>query len=162
MKIFPAHETSRVTDARSAGTERAVKKGPKGNGKARGAPPKPKLSESDIREKLASHVETSNTAKSGVLKKNSQKMGDGFLNSEIKPELKPVPAAQVPKAAAAQEQVETPAAEKEKTHLLRPDVSLNDPKDPAVQEKLKTVLSTGAFNFNPKEREALDKILNGN
>lgn len=39
------------------------------------------------------------------------------------------------------------------------DVGLNDPNDPATVGKLKSVLSKGAFNFNPKEREALEKIL---
>jgi|SRR5690606_34293506 len=39
------------------------------------------------------------------------------------------------------------------------DVGLNDPNDPATVGKLKSVLTKGAFNFNPKEREALEKIL---
>jgi hypothetical protein len=45
------------------------------------------------------------------------------------------------------------------SHLLMSDVKLNDPNDPTTQEKLKSILSKGAFNFNPREREALDKIL---
>ena len=40
------------------------------------------------------------------------------------------------------------------------DVKLNDPKDPGTQEKLKSVISKGAFSFNPKERDVLEKILN--
>lgn len=39
------------------------------------------------------------------------------------------------------------------------DVGLNNPDDPATVGKLKSVLTKGAFNFNPKEREALEKIL---
>lgn len=39
------------------------------------------------------------------------------------------------------------------------DVGLNDPNDPATVGKLKSVLTKGAFNFNPKEREALERIL---
>lgn len=159
MKIFPTHETSKIADTRNSASGAAVKKG--GGGKKKSAPVKPAISESEIREKVASQVETSNTAKSGILKKNSQKLGEGFMNGEIKPQLKPVPAAPAAPAAEKIEKVEN--VEKEETNLLlKPDVSLNNPKDPAVQEKLKTVLSTGAFNFNPKEREALDKILNAN
>ena len=44
-------------------------------------------------------------------------------------------------------------------HLLKTDVQLNNPGDPVTAEKLKSVLTTGAFNFNPKEREVLSKIL---
>ena len=39
------------------------------------------------------------------------------------------------------------------------DIKKNDPNAPETREKLKTILSTGAFSFNPKEREALQKIL---
>ena len=39
------------------------------------------------------------------------------------------------------------------------DVGLNDPNDPTTVGKLKDVLSKGAFSFNPKERETLEKIL---
>lgn len=44
-------------------------------------------------------------------------------------------------------------------HLLKSDVQLNSPEDPVTAEKLKAVLSAGAFNFNPKERDVLAKIL---
>jgi hypothetical protein len=44
-------------------------------------------------------------------------------------------------------------------HLLKSDVQLNKPDDPVTAEKLKSVLDKGAFNFNPKEREVLEKIL---
>lgn len=39
------------------------------------------------------------------------------------------------------------------------DVKKNDPNAPETREKLKKILSTGAFSFNPKERDALSKIL---
>jgi len=159
MKIFPTQETSRISDTRSTGEGESVKR----KGKKKAAPVKPSISETEIREKLASHVETSNTAKSGIMKKNAQKLGDGFMNPEAKPLMKmekPAMAeAKEPKAIS--EEAETEVS-KGDAHLLKTDVNLNDPKDPATQEKLKTVLSTGAFNFNPREREALDKILNGN
>lgn len=47
----------------------------------------------------------------------------------------------------------------ENDHVLKSDVQLNSPDDPVTAEKLKSVLSNGAFNFNPKEREVLSKIL---
>lgn len=50
---------------------------------------------------------------------------------------------------------------KSEDHLLKSDVQLNDPEDPATSEKLKTALSNGSFNFNAKEREVLSKILEG-
>lgn len=39
------------------------------------------------------------------------------------------------------------------------DVNKNDPADSITQDKLKQVLRTGAFNFNEKERNALQEIL---
>lgn len=44
-------------------------------------------------------------------------------------------------------------------HLLKSDVQLNNPEDPVTSEKLKSVLTTGAFNFSSKERDVLAKIL---
>lgn len=43
---------------------------------------------------------------------------------------------------------------------LKSDVEANDPNDTNVQEKLKSILKTGAFNFSQKEKEALGQILN--
>lgn len=155
MKIFPTQETSKVAGGRSTGEGTSVKRnGPKG--KKRATPvEKPQVGESEIREKLAAHVETSNTAKSISQKKNTQKLGDGFMNPEAKPV---VPA--VPEASSTEVAPESDSSTKD--HLLKSDINLNDPKDPSTQEKLKTVLSSGAFNFNARERETLDKILNGN
>jgi len=155
MKIFPTQETSRISDTRGTGEGESVKR----KGKKMVKPSvKPSISENEIRNKLAAHVETSNTAKSGILKKNAQKLGDGFMN----PEMKPLVAKEAPATTVAAAPVEEKEKTSDEAHLLKTDVNLNDPKDPSTQEKLKTVLSTGAFNFNPKEREALDKILNGN
>jgi ribosomal protein S24E len=106
---------------------------------------KPSVSDSEIRDKLAAHVETSNTAKM-QMKKNNQKFGDSFLNESK------IPAKIVRREAIAEE---APAESSPSS-----DIALNDPKSPETQEKLKSVLSKGAFNFNSKEREALDKILN--
>lgn len=39
------------------------------------------------------------------------------------------------------------------------DVKSNDPNSSVTKDKLKDILRTGAFQFNPKERETLAKIL---
>lgn len=138
MKIFSPQESS--TPTKTSGSPKTRKKEVR---------EKEAISEAEIREKLAANVETSNTAKSKVLSQNSKQLGSGFLNGDKAPEPKILP---------------TPEEEKnsvKEAHLLMSDVKLNDPKDPGTQEKLKSVISKGAFNFNPKEREALDKILNG-
>lgn len=124
MKIFFPPESSASPEAVE------VKKNGKGKKRAAVAP-KLEVSDRDIREKLASHVETSNTAKSQVLQKNSKALGAGFMNEKD-------------------------------SHLLLSDVKLNDPTDSNTQEKLKTVLRNGAFSFNPREKETLEKILADN
>jgi len=57
-----------------------------------------------------------------------------------------------------EEEIKTPNT---KDLTIKSDIALNDPKDTNTQEKLKSALTKGAFNFNPKEREALEKILAG-
>jgi hypothetical protein len=106
---------------------------------------KPHVSDRDIREKLATHVESSTTAKL-QMKKNTQKLGDGFMNEDK------IPPVIVKEEFHSEEvSVETP---------VKSDIATNNPKSPETQEKLKSVLSKGAFSFNPKERDALDRILN--
>jgi hypothetical protein len=39
------------------------------------------------------------------------------------------------------------------------DVAANNPNDPLTHHKLKSLLGGGGFDFNPKERLALEKIL---
>lgn len=39
------------------------------------------------------------------------------------------------------------------------DIKNNDPNSEVTQEKLRSILKTGAFDFNPKERETLKNIL---
>ena len=63
------------------------------------------------------------------------------------------------KNASVKEEVKQEVVNEEKELSKPSDVGLNDPKDPATVGKLKSVLSKGAFNFNAKEREALEKIL---
>lgn len=146
MKIFSPPE--------SAPKAEGLKKSGK---RAKRAPvEKAQVSESEIREKLAAHVQTSNTAKSQVIKKNNQAdLGSGFMNPQAKAKL-------LPEGAALQEgREEGPSKSLKESHLLLSDVKLNDPNDSNTQEKLKSVLRSGAFSFNPKEKDTLEKILAG-
>ncbi len=144
MKIFSPPES------------KAPKEGSKAKkvaGKQAALPLKKNMNDSEIREKLAGHTQLSNTAKSKIIQKNSQALGAGFMNENVKPELVKPP----------EIDQEDQLDEKEKSikdsHILLSDVKLNDPNDSNTQEKLKSVLKMGAFNFNPKEKEALEKIL---
>lgn len=142
MKIFSQPE--RTTPKSSAG--------PKKSGKNKiQQPPSEKaaISDGQIREKLAAHVESSNSAKSQLIKKNNQTLGSGFMNSEVKAQI-PIPA----EASVANKSLK-------ESHLLMSDVQLNDPQDSNTQEKLKSILRNGAFSFNPKEKETLERILGG-
>lgn len=117
---------------------------------------KKNLSANEIREKLAANIEMSNSAKSAMKSKNTQQFGTGFMNENFTP-----PEIEKPK-----NQVESNSVDNEtnsvnlKDHILNSDIKKNDPNDSTTTEKLKTVLQKSAFNFNPKEREVLDKILN--
>ena len=151
MKIFSPSESSSVpvkTNSKAKAIANAKAK------KAPALPVKQDISANEIREKLASHSELSNSAKSQMIQKNSQALGAGFMNQDAKP----LVVATDPDDIA--EQVESKSSLKD-SHLLLTDVKLNDPNDSNTQEKLKTVLKMGAFNFNPKEKEALEKILGG-
>ncbi|MBC7538566.1 MAG: hypothetical protein H7281_07085 [Bacteriovorax sp.] len=150
MKIFSPPESSAPKEGAP------VKKNVKGR-KHAAVPEKQEVSDREIREKLASHVETSNSAKSQFIQKNSKALGAGFMNEDIKP--KPLEE-KVP--GDIEEVVEKKEDGVKDSHLLLSDVKLNDPTDPNTQEKLKSVLRSGAFSFNPREKETLEKILSGN
>lgn len=130
------------------------------NKKKSAAPVKKEMSASAIRDKLAAHVETSDVAKNMAIK-NTKKLGENFMSDEIKPvaDMVKVEAPKLGKVeASAEEEIKTPNT---KDLTIKSDIALNDPKDTNTQEKLKSALTRGAFNFNPKEREALEKILAG-
>lgn len=146
MKIFSPQENSVSSSASKDDVK--VKKTNRGH-KRTSAPPKKEISEREIREKLAAHVETSNTAKSQIIQKNSKALGAGFMNEDFKPQVEV-------------EENEKKEGSVKDAHLLLSDVKLNDPNDSNTQEKLKSVLKTGAFSFNPREKEALEKILGNN
>ncbi|MDD4975668.1 MAG: hypothetical protein PHY93_15030 [Bacteriovorax sp.] len=144
MKIFSPPESNAPKEGA------AVKKNGKGR-KHAVVPEKQEVSDREIREKLASHVETSNTAKAQVIQKNSKALGAGFMNEDFRP--KPL------EAEVAADEGEKKADSVKDSHLLLSDVKLNDPTDPNTQEKLKSVLRNGAFSFNSREKETLEKIL---
>ncbi len=156
MKIFNSPETNKNAEISSA--KKTGKKKLKMPEKE-ATPEKKAVSEKEIREKLAAHVETSNTAKSKVLVQNSKQLGAGFLNADPSA----IPEKIIPETVEKSEDNSEESNESAKgDHLLKTDIHLNDPRDSNTQEKLKTVLQTGAFAFNPKEREALEKILGAN
>ncbi len=148
MKIFPKPSSS----AAPAKSKAPAKEGKESKGISRKKPEAParkEMSADQIKEKLAAHVDTSEAAKNMAVK-NTKRLGEGFMNESIRPEMI---------------KVEAPVTEEKpvnsKDLTLKSDIAMNDPKDTNTQEKLKTVLSRGAFNFNSKERDALEKILAG-
>ena len=155
MKIFPNQSVSESKPVKSKGTAKMAQASTR---KKSATPAKKEISESEIREKLASRVETSEAAKMLAIKKTSQKLGEGFLSDDIKlpPRMYPLP-----ELAAAGDEVGEEKSPNTKDFIMKSDVAKNDPKDTNTQEKLKSIISKGAFNFNPKEREALERILAG-
>ena len=101
-------------------------------------------------------METSEAAKSMAIQKTSKKLGEGFLNGDIKPAPVVAPIAKEGELAPVEAEEKSPNT---KDFIMKSDIAQNDPKDTNTQEKLKSVISKGGFNFNPKEREALEKIL---
>lgn len=149
MKIFPKNTENRPVKANKAPSKTpSDSRGPAKAAKKQ-APIKKEMSDSEIKEKLAANVQTSDVAKNMAIAK-TKKMGETFLNESIKPEMIKVEAPIVSE--------DTPNT---KDFVLKSDIAANDPKDTNTQEKLKSIISKGAFSFNPKEREALEKILAG-
>jgi Zn-dependent metalloprotease len=144
MKIFP-----KPTEAQAP-----LPKEGKLNRKKVEGPAKKEISDAEIKEKVAAHATTSDAAKN-MAAKNSKKLGDGFMNADAKPVVEVVNV-EKPEVKVEEDEIKTPNS---KDLTLKTDIAKNDPTDTNTQEKLKTVLSKGAFNFNSKERDALEKIL---
>jgi len=126
----------------------------------------PSLSASEIRQKVEAHQTGRGQKKLMINEANKQ-------TSEFMKE-KPI---EIPKTSIIPEKVLNPPEQKQvaaivkeepavgehvepsEGHVLASDVDKNDPNSPETTEKLKSILSTGAFAFNDKEREALSKIL---
>lgn len=146
MKIF-----SPQSQDRPSRPEKGEKPAKNGVSRKKVAPPERKqISASAIKEKLAEHVQANAAAKPKSPLETSQRLGEGFMNETMvrPPIVAPTPAEITPEA-----------EETKKDIILKSDIAKNDPTDTNTQEKLKTVLSKGAFNFNPKEKEALERIL---
>ena len=155
MKIFPkesAATENRPAAAKGKATSKAAKESVR---KKEALPAKKDISAAEIREKLAARVETSDAAKNMAIK-NSKPLGAGFMNDEAKPAPIIAKAPAEEGAEAVSGEVKSPNT---KDFVLNSDIAKNDPTDSNTQEKLKMALSKGAFNFNPKERDALEKIL---
>ena len=161
MKIFPAQQHSAPEKPKkSSGVKGDVKGERTGISRKKAALPERKdMSAADIKEKLAAHVQTSSASKNTAIK-NSQKLGEGFLNHDLVAAPVIVPIDKSPEGIAATKVESDAQIEKaKKDHLLRSDIAANDPSDSNTQEKLKTVLTRGAFSFSAREKEVLEKIL---
>ncbi len=128
----------------------------------------PRMSSSDIRARMEELKKETQTKKFERAKKMNERrlQGNSYMNEEVAKQVIPQPRSQADLAA----EMEAKKAEKAgagehvqagEGHLLNSDIAANDPKAPETQEKLKQVLSTGAFSFSDKERAVLDKILAG-
>ena len=157
MKIFSPTESNSPKEG--VKSKKSSKSGSVASQKRPASPEKQNVSDNEIREKLASHSEISNSAKSQMMQKNSKALGAGFMNEDIKPVFIQPSESKDSKDLEESEESGKKADSLKDSHLLLSDVKLNDPTDSNTQEKLKTVLKMGAFNFNPKEKEALEKIL---
>ena len=153
MKIFPKNSS---VNSKPVERENRSEGGKPINKNKTARPIKKEMSASAIKEKLASHVETSDVAKNMAFK-NTKKLGENFMSETIKP-IVDVVKVEAPAIGAEEEEIKTPNT---KNLTIKSDIAQNDPKDTNTQEKLKSALTRGAFNFNPKEREALEKILAG-
>jgi hypothetical protein len=155
MKLFSPQKTSSPkAKTKAASTASGTASGPAK--KLANKPVKKEMSAAEIKDKLAAHVDTSDAAKNMAIK-NSKKLGEGFLSGEVKPITNSTtnPESPVPPSV----ELEAKTDPNPEGFVLKSDIANNDPKDTNTQEKLKAVISRGAFNFNPREREALEKIL---
>ncbi|EQC47424.1 hypothetical protein [Bacteriovorax sp. Seq25_V] len=112
------------------------------------------LSSSEIRAKL----EQRNEAKAQAATKKKEAPKDDFVTAM--PEDLVVERKSAIKKPEKNKEVKEAPENTDKSVVLKSDVDKNDPNDPNVQEKLKTLLKTGGFAFSQKEKEALAQILN--
>jgi hypothetical protein len=150
MKIFPKDSRATISadSGKKASSKGITRKKPE-------APVKKEMSPDAIKLKIAENEAKTKSADKVEL--TSKKLGDTFLNEEVVKKAPIMVKADI--IAEKEKMVEEGKSPNTKDFIIKSDVQLNDPKDTNTQEKLKTVLAKGAFSFNPKEREALDKIL---
>lgn len=128
----------------------------------------PSKSSSEIRARMEELRKESQAKKFERAKKMNERrlQGNSYMNEEASKQVIPQPRSQADLAAkmeakkqAAQEVGTGEHVEGGEGHLLNSDIAQNDPTAPETQEKLKKVISTGAFSFSEKERSVLEKIL---
>ena len=124
----------------------------------------PRMSSSDIRARMEELKKETHTQKFERAKKMNERrlQGNSYMNEDPRSRIVPdKPKPQAEGAAPASESAEGEHVQAGEGHVINSDIAANDPKAPETQEKLKQVLSNGAFTFNEKERSVLDKILAG-
>jgi hypothetical protein len=128
----------------------------------------PSKSSSEIRARVEELRKESQAKKFEHAKKMREKrlQGNSYMNAEVANKSIPKPPSQADLAAKVESNKKTlkevgtgEHVDGGAGHLLNSDITQNDPTAPETQEKLKKVISTGAFSFNEKERAVLEKIL---
>lgn len=99
--------------------------------------PARKLTDAQIRAKVAAHQES----------------------SAVTAAPKTPAAAKVPTSSPANDTDSSTANVTQKVELPQSDLAKNDPSDPVTQHKLRSLISNGGFNFSPGERKVLEGIL---
>jgi hypothetical protein len=100
------------------------------------------MSASDIREKLAANVQTSDVAKNMAIAK-TKKMGEGFLNESIRPEIVSVERPEVkPEVKPNEKPIETPNT---KDFVLKPFNSSEKAHNSALLRETESILIESVF-----------------
>ena len=107
---------------------------------------------------------TTHSQKNQQSAQNSEKMSRADVQEKIKQKFGDSFKAPVKKTEPVEDKVEiqtkkTDVTEEEAHVGLKSDIGKNDPDSEVTQEKLKSLLQTGAFQFNDRERKALGEIL---
>ena len=131
MQIFTSLESS--NKAAENQPKRAEKTTMDKNGKASTAPTRPRLSESEIREKIEQHrqkildrLSVSDKSRMLLKKVKSRQSGNNIDDGPME---------------------------------NMDEVALNKFQGPEAKQKLKNIVGTGSFNFSEKERKVLEQIL---
>ena len=107
------------------------------------ARPELKISDSEIRKKLAEKNSTKNEKVSSIQRQallNKTKIKSSFMQEEKKP-------------------MSLEQAQESAEGMRKSEVGINDPNDLATHGKLRSVIGTSTFGFSEKERAVLEKIL---
>ena len=102
---------------------------------------------------------TVSQVKNTSIKPQGQKSSQKLTKAEVEAKLAEK-FGKIPKKKAPKKPVEDQVDVNSKDMMLKSDIANNNPDASETREKLRQILKTGAFEFNSKERNALDKILN--